>query len=492
MKTRARIASGELDGRERGGALLFAGIPYAASTAGEGRFRPPKPAAPWSGVRSATSFGDAAPQRLSGGLTDSPPKSMSESCLVLNVCTPAVDDARRPVLVWIHGGGFQTGQGAIPWYDGSSFAVRGDLVVVSINYRLGALGFANVAGFGGEGFESAGLSGIQDQIAALRWVRENIAAFGGDPDRVTIAGESAGAMSVGTLLACPQAAGLFRGAIAQSGAAHHARSADASAAVAERLAARLGVDSIEGLQRANVEAILDAQVAVAAESAKAGDLSMSWTPTVDGDVLPLPPIEGVRSGSASKVALLVGTNAHETTLFGSGRTDAARLEKLAARIFEDGARALETYRASRPGASVADIAVALTTDRLFRIPAIRLAEAHTASGGTSFQYLFSWESRGFGGALGSTHALEIPFVFNNLERAGVAAFLGEGPRPDSLALQMHDAWIAFVRDGHPEHPEIPAWPAFDRGRRSVMEFGERVGVQEDPGARERDLWDGVL
>ena len=221
--TQTKTLSGEVRGREKNGVLLFSGIPYAAPPVGERRFRPPEPHDAWSGVRDATRFGPAAPQLPGDGLVGNPNVRWDEAaCLTLNVCTPACDDARRPVLVWIHGGGFRNGQAAIPWYDGSSFA-RGGVVVVSLNYRLGALGYLALGEIGGSDYSTSGSSGIQDQLAALRWVRDNIAAFGGDPARVTIAGESAGGMSVGILLGVAGASGLFRGAIPQSGAAQGPR-----------------------------------------------------------------------------------------------------------------------------------------------------------------------------------------------------------------------------------------------------------------------------
>ncbi|HEU4430985.1 MAG TPA: carboxylesterase family protein, partial [Myxococcota bacterium] len=217
----ASTRSGPVRGREKNGVLLFAGIPYAAPPVGERRFRAPEPPDDWREIREATRFGPAAPQLPGEGVVGNPAVRWDEGgCLTLNVATPACDDAGRPVLVWIHGGGFRTGQGAIPWYDGSSFA-RGGVVVVSINYRLGALGFAQLDAIGGSDYADSGSVGIQDQLAALRWVQGNIASFGGDPARVTIAGESAGGMSVGILLGSAGASGLFRGAIPQSGAAQH-------------------------------------------------------------------------------------------------------------------------------------------------------------------------------------------------------------------------------------------------------------------------------
>lgn len=495
MTTIAQTTLGPVEGRIKEDALLFAGIPYAAPPVGPLRFRPPQPHVGWTETRSAQRFGNAAPQPAGSGMTASPPRRMGEDCLLLNVTTPATGDGKRAVFVWIHGGGFRTGQGAIPWYNGTSFAKHGDIVTVSINYRLGALGFANLSDLGDD-LATSGVVGILDQIAALEWVRDNIAAFGGDPNRVTIGGESAGAMSVGALLGCPRAAGLFRSAIAQSGAAHHILDREAALAISGLLRDKLGAHDLEALQALPMEDILAAQVAIEAElagSSKLGatDISgaggMPFQPSIDGQVFPEPPLEAVRNGASRDVAVLIGTNAHESTLWHQGETDERRLEKIVARYLPDAAQALDAYRLDHPSASPFDLLIALTTDYMFRIPAVRLAEAHAANGGAVWKYFFSWKSRAFGGRMGATHALEIPFVFNNLDRMGVDAFIGEGPVPRELAAEMHAAWTSFIRDGKP----ADTWPPFDEKRRAVMGFGDEVAVLEDQMPNSRALWDGV-
>jgi para-nitrobenzyl esterase len=494
--TQATTRSGEVRGREKSGVLLFAGIPYAAPPTGERRFRGPEREDAWSGVRDATRFGPAAPQPPGDGLVGNPNVRWDEAgCLTLNVTTPACDDARRPVLVWIHGGGFRSGQGAIPWYDGASFA-RSGVVVVSINYRLGALGFAQLAEIGGSDYAGSGSVGIQDQLAALRWVRENIAAFGGDPERVTIAGESAGGMSVGILLGVAGASGLFRGAIPQSGAAHHVAGAKDGAIVAAHFARALGAGSLAEILAAPAERILAAQVAVEKLSRErviadaAGLGGMPFMPVIDGRGIPEPPLAAVRRGDARGVNVLVGTNADEMTLFGVPEVDDAKLPRFASRYFADPEHALSAYRADYPGAGPRELALAMATDHVFRIPAVRLAEAHQASGGRTWKYLFTWKSRAFGGRLGATHALEIPFAFNTLDRPGVDAMLGPGERPDALASVMHAAWTAFVKTGDPGCAAAGAWPRYGAAR-EVMELGARVGLLRDPGARTRAAWDGA-
>src|SRR5262245_31230804 len=313
--TTTRTAQGLVEGSERDGILRFAGIPFAAPTTGGRRYRPPEPHESWEGVRSATACGPTAPQiDAMAAMFGAQPEPQDEACLYLNVFTPAVDDARRPVMVWIHGGAFVLGSGSGPGYDGSSLARRGDVVVVSINYRLGALGFLHLAELSGD-YASSGNLGILDQIAALEWVRDNIAAFGGDPDNVTIFGESAGGMSVGTLLGTPAARGLFHKAIPQSGAAHNASpAAHASEVTAQFLqAASLGgLDDLLGLP---VEAVVAAQqefsnrffTSIEAQLAPGGTVRLPFQPVVDGQMLDRRPIDNVARGNAAGVPVLIGT-----------------------------------------------------------------------------------------------------------------------------------------------------------------------------------------
>lgn len=470
--------TGAVEGRERSGALLFAGIPYAAPPVGARRFSPPEPAERWTDVRSAQRFGPAAPQPTGepGSLMGTGPKSVDEDCLTLNVCTPACDDAGRAVMVWIHGGAFRTGTGGIPWYDGASFATNHDVVTVTINYRLGALGFMEL-----DGYPNSGVNGLLDQIAALEWVRDNIENFGGDAARVTVAGESAGAMAIGTLLAMPASAGLYRAAIAQSGAAHRAVSADKGAIVAKTFLAELDADPFD----ATWEEIIAAQTRTEAALAKDETLgTMPFAPVVGGDHLPTMPLDAVRAGAASDVSLMIGTNLDECSLWGVGKTDEARMLRKLSEMLRDGTEAAAVYRA-RLGADAAPSAVLLAarTDEMFRAPATQLAEAHS---GDTYSYLFQWASRVKG--LGSTHALEIPFMFNTLDRPGVELFLGEGTIPTDLASRMHATWADFVKTSD------PGWARYnDESGRQTMVFDQpgsddTSAVASDPLSGERKLW----
>ncbi len=489
MMSIVQTTSGPILGREKGSVFLFAGVPYAAPPTDRLRFCAPQPHSGWSEPLEARKFGPAAPQVSSGGLTDPAPVRWSEDCLTLNIQTPGLDDQRRPVLFWIHGGAYRTGQGAIPWYNGTSFCRQGDIVVVSINYRLGALGFTDLSMLGAE-FASSAVNGTLDQIAALEWVRDNIDRFGGDPARVTIAGESAGGFSVGTLLANPRCTGLFRGAIPQSGAGHHTLPADCGRVVGEHFLRALNADSAVSVQAAHVEDILAAQGKVVGELESSGGFVNRLGSTVSpfypvhgNPFIPEAPIEAIRKGAGHDVAVLLGSNRDETTLWGYGKVDEA---KLARAVSGYGAELpLAAWRGARPDATAESLLIALTTDHMFRIPAIRLAEARAKTGSPTWMYLFAWQSRANDGKLGATHALEIPFAFNNLTQPGVKPFLGTGGDPQSVADTMHAAWTAFVRSGN------PGWDAYDPVRRATFVFDENSRLEFDPGADTRRAWDGI-
>jgi para-nitrobenzyl esterase len=498
-----RVEGRVVEGRAEAPVQQFRGIPFAAPPVGDLRFRPPQPAEPWAGTLEATRFGPQAlqaPSQLETMFGGTPPPS-SEDCLTLNIYTPATDGARRPVMVWIHGGAFLTGSGSTPWYNGTSFAAEHDIVVVTVNYRLGAFGFLHLDDIGGEAFGGSGNVGILDQVAALDWVRENIEAFGGDPNNVTVFGESAGAMSVGTLMGLPVAKGLFAKAIPQSGAAHNARPRDDADAIARDLLAALGLDATPAgaarLRELPAEAVLEAQNAVVAKHQAAG---LAFTPVVDGIVLPEQPIDAIAAGSAAGVRVLIGTNDDEMKLFTaldpeSSALDEARLIKRVAAAIGDAGRAAQlvtAYRSHRQGATAADIWADLQGDFVFRVPAIRLAEHQSARGDAVYSYLFKWPSPQFGGALGACHALEIPFVWNTLDTGMSQLFTGAvDDATRELATAMHGAWASFARSGTPSAPGLPAWPAYDEARRATMIFDTPCRVEDDPGGVDREAWAGL-
>jgi para-nitrobenzyl esterase len=505
MSITIRTQFGRVAGIREGAIEVFRGVPFARPPVGELRFRAPQPPEPWDGVRDATRFGASAPQGkmnldILPGLDVG---AQGEDCLYLNVYTPAADDARRPVLVWIHGGAFVIGSGSQDLYDGAPLAERGDVVVVTINYRLGALGFLHLADLCGEGFGSEPNAGILDQVAALRWVRDNVAQFGGDPANVTVFGESAGGMSVGTLLGLPAARGLFRRAIPQSGAAHNAHPRALATRVAEMFLAAAGLaprDAAE-LRRWPVDRLLAAQqqlmLRLAAEPLEGAPLTFG--PVVDGRALPEAPIDAIRRGSARGVDLLVGTTRDEWKLFVPMDPSVYALdrERLVSRVEKrvpgHGARLVESYakaREGRGGTQPPELFSAIETDRVFRIPAIRLAEAQHGHRERVHAYLFTWESPLLGGALGACHAIELPFVFGTAGRAEL--FVGSGPAARALEERTMDAWLAFAKSGDPSHPGLPEWPDYDADRRATLVLGERCALERGPMDEERRAWDGLL
>lgn len=485
---------GSVRGTTENGVLVFKGIPYAAPPFGSNRFQPPQPHVPWEGVWDASQYGPTVPKPPYFPPFDAllpEPAIPGEECLNLNIWTPSTASATLPVMVWIHGGAFANGTGAISIYEGTKFA-RDGVVCVTINYRLGADGFLYLA-------EGQGNWGILDQVAALEWVRDNIAAFGGDASNVTIFGESAGAFSVTTLLSMPQTKGLFRRAICQSGAGHHVISPATAKLVGSYLAELLKVPAtLEAIAAVPVEQLLATQVQISGEAfanpdpVKWGEVAanlMPFEPVVDGTIIPARPIDAIQAGASRGVDILVGTNTGEERLFlvPNGAINYLSDQVLAgtaAAYGLDVEKTLATYREARPDAASGDIMEALVTDWFFRIPAIRLAEAHSQQGsGNTFMYLFGWESPQFNGRLGACHALEIGFTFENLDKPDNLPLTGPNP-PQQLAETMHAAWVAFAKTGN------PGWPQYDTTARATMYFDNTSTVVNDPKGAERALWEG--
>lgn len=494
MDTVVKTRQGAVRGHMLAGIATFKGIPYAAPPFGANRLRAPQPVEPWDGVREALTFGPTAPKPPYAPPFDAllpEPVVPGEDCLNLNIWSPSLgNDARLPVMVWIHGGAFRAGSGAIPTYDGHNFA-RDGVVCVTINYRLGVEGFLYL----GEGTANLGLL---DQIAALEWVHENIAAFGGNPDNITIFGESAGGMSVTTLLAMPRAAGLFRRAIAQSGAGHHAISLETATLVSQHLATKLGVaptrEAIAGVPR---EALLQAQVEMGNEAtldpdpARWGDValnSMPHEPVIDGELLPALPIISLAQGIGAHADLLIGTTTEEYRFFTvpNGVIDHIREQSLSTQTQRYGVptdEALAVYREALPNGSAGDRLTALITDWFFRIPALRLAEAGVVHNQATYMYEFSWRSPLFDGRLGACHALELAFVFDNLGQTEPGGLVGPDA-PQEIATAMHKAWVNFATTGD------PGWPRYDLTRRATMVFDTPSRLVDDPHAAQRVLWEG--
>ncbi len=479
-------------GEVAGGVTRFLGIPYAASPTGPLRFAAPEPPAGWDGTRDGTRFGPTPPKPAYVAPFDEllpEPDIRGDEWLTLNVWTPDLA-GRAPVMVWIHGGAFANGNSAVAMYDGYPFA-RDGVVLVSINYRLGIDGFAWLP-------DAPPNRGLLDQVAALEWVHDNIAAFGGDPGNVTIFGESAGAMSVMTLLGMPRAHGLFGRVIAQSGAAQAGADPADARLVTGELSTVLGFDataaSLAGLP---LEKLIAAQATVRDAMAAGPDparwgasvvrTSMAFVPVVDGDVLPRHPQAALAAGHGGDVPLLAGTNTEEFRLFAvpNGLAAAVTAEALPAVLGMLGIHpdAATLYQANRPGASPGDVMCALITDQFFRNPLFAAAEARLTAAGDAPTYLYEFAWRSQVKDLGAAHAVEIPFVFDNLRSPDAELAIGENPRTD-LATEMHAAWIRFATSGD------PGWRRFDTSY-PVMTFGAAAGpgiVILDPRGDERRCW----
>jgi para-nitrobenzyl esterase len=485
-------AHGSVVGLDRGAVQVFRGVPYAGSTADGARWLRPASPVSWTGVRESVTWAPAAPQAPSP-LGLQPGSAQSEDCLALNVWTPSVHES-LPVMVWFHGGSFTGGTGATPWYSGTRLAQRG-VVVVTVNYRLGALGFLDLSSVAPDRWPDAANAGLLDQQAALRWVKENIAGFGGDPDRITVFGESAGAMSTALHLVMPDSSGLFQRAVMQSGALAHSRSPEQSAEVAERLVARLG--GPDRIAACPTEQIVAAQVAIAPDVPG----PLPFMPTADGRNVPLDPLAAVAGGSAAGVPIIIGTTRDEMRLFttfdpATASADPHQLERRIGSLIDrhgasiDPTELVEIYR-RRLGADapLAQVAGAAMTDTEFRVPACELADRQAAHADV-YTYLFQWASDAWDGQLGSCHALEIPFVFDNLAQPGVAMLVGQHP-PASLAQAMADSWARFAIGGPPDVTDTDgrrSWARHEAVDRPTMVFDEHSRMQRDPLGDERAIW----
>jgi para-nitrobenzyl esterase len=498
-----KTSRGAVRGREEQGVATFKGIPFAAPPVGQRRFAAPVPPQPWDGVREASAFSPTPPQAdLSSqrmpGLDLRPIVGESwrrgDDYLTLNIWTPDPGAQGLPVMVFIYGGAFVSGGSSTPLYDGARFA-RDGAVLVSFNYRLGVEGFLPLSG----GETNVGL---RDQIAALTWVQDNIAAFGGDPNTVTIFGESAGALSVDTLLAVPSATGLFRRAISQSGGAQHTMSIEQATRVSARLAEILGMNPTrESFTSLSSERLVAAQsqmlpgsldLTTERDADPTGGLTL-FLPVRDGDLISAQPVDAVRRGASKTVDLLIGTNSQEMNLYYVPTGLLSLIDSDEQVCASIGGRHPEpemlvaAYRASRPGASSGELFSAIMTDWMFSIPSVRLAEAHAPHAGGTYLYEFAWPSPAFGGTLGACHGLELGFVFDTLDTPGLTGpqgMVGENP-PVELARRIHQTWITFATTGD------PGWVPYSTQQRSAMRINTTWELLTDPRPNERQAWDGA-
>lgn len=491
MTRDVRIESGSLRGTGDGAVDVFRGVPYAAPPVGALRFAPPAPPSPWSGTRDATADGPVPPQnrsRLAHVMGDVDPPQ-GEDCLTLTIHAPAAAGGRQPVVVWLHGGAYLSGAGSLAWYGGRSFAANG-LVSVGVNYRLGALGFLCLPGV------SDGNLGLLDQVAALRWVRANIAAFGGDPDNVTVIGQSAGGHAIAALMTMPAARGLFRRAILQSAPMGlPARPADEAAKLGALYAEGLGLGPGDtgALKTMPVAKLLEGQIALARARARFADVTPPFLPVADGTHLPGDIMGALAAGAAAEIDVIIGTTREEMAAFYSidaavqQADDAAVTRLFADMLGADGPAHRRAYERMRASHKPVDIIGDLMTDRRFRAHSLRFAEQQAALGRPAYVYQFDWPSPRFA----ACHCLEIPFMFDNLADWPGSPMLAGGD-PDEmagLAKAMHGAWVAFARSGDPNHEGLPPWRPYDTARRTTMRFDRVSGPVDDlAGIGWRPMW----
>ncbi len=491
----AETTFGKIRGVDVDGIKIFKGVPYGANTAGQNRFMAPKNPDKWTGVRDALEFGPSAPQTEPGtrratsdlAVAGAGLGAESENCLVLNVWTPAVgngaNDRKRPVMLWCHGGGFSTGSGSSPVTDGTNLARRGDVVVVTINHRLNVLGFTYLGELGGSDFAQSGDVGMLDIVHALKWVRENVAQFGGDPNNVTIFGQSGGGRKVGTLLAMPSAKGLFHRAIIESGPTIKLVERDQAARVAAELLAKLGLNKsqMRELQALPVDRIMTAYFATV-RSMNVDQMTMGFSPTVDGNAVPRHPFHPTASDISPNVPLMLGSTRTELTNGAAAAmfslSDDAMQQRIRDLAGENAARLVDTYRKANPGATPSDIYFLIASDYRYGGPVMKIAERRAALGkGPVYLYYFRWESPVDGGRLKSPHTIEIPFAFGNIKASRLTAGSPDAP---ALSEKVSDAWIAFARKGDPNTPKLPRWPSFNPKDRPTMVFNNESKVENDP------------
>ena len=495
----AATTNGPVRGYRDAGVSLFKGVRYAAPPIGPLRFRPPAPPMRWTAPADALHLGAPAiqtgvpPGETTGGRGAGDPPApgqpgTSEDCLFLNVWTPGADAAARPVMVWLHGGGFGAGSGGAAMYDGATLARRGDTVIVTVNHRLNVFGYLNLAEIGGH--PSSGVAGMLDIVLALEWVRANIAAFGGDPGNVTIFGESGGGWKVSLLMAMPGARGLFHKAIVQSGPGLTAQTAAKASDLARALLTHLGLAHWQALESLPV-----ADIHAAAVAAAGPNLADGFAPCLDGIALPRHPFDPAAPDQSADVPLMIGTNKDEATLFQFGSssfghlTDADLERRATAAVGKKAPALIAALRAHFPDYSPSHLASAIQTVTMFWMNSIRLAERKADQARAPvFMYQLAWETPVARGALKSPHALEIPLVFDNVEAA--RNFVGRGEEPQAMADYMAPAWLAFARNGDPGTPDLPAWPAYDRAARATMIFDLACRVETDPMSEVRRLLAG--
>ncbi len=474
----ATIRPGRVRGFRKDGAATFLGMPYAAAPIGPLRFQAPAPVAPWSGVRDARAYGPTAPQPYRSSTLIPEPTIDGDDYLNLNVFTPDLKPAHRPVLVWIHGGGFFAGGNVSPWFRGASFT-RAGIVFVAINYRLGVEGFLPIEG-------APANRAVRDWLAALEWVRDNIEAFGGDPANVTIAGHSAGGMACATLLATPQARGLFNKAILMSGSIELRGANKGMSAYLPRFEAALGAPATSAaLAKISTERLIAAQAQISgpgekgsAEEIAAGFArGLALRPQIDGDLLPLDIGQAIRAGASADVAVMVGSTADEF-FFVVHQADAEKLDRTLAAFFAD-EDDIARFRRIHAGASPDELIGQAISEFTLRAPAAKFAESRLNASAPTYLYDFRWQPKE--GLLRSCHCLDVPFVFDSLDEKQVTDIAG-AKAPQSLADAVHGGWVSFIKTGE------AGWSAYRAPRREAMVFDDPCRIESDALQPEREAW----
>ena len=501
--------AGKVRGYTRNGIYTFKGIPYGATTAGKARFLPPTKPAPWTGVRSSMQYGYVCPQGPRAGWANDEEAWMfswddgipAEDCLRVNIWTPANDNKKRPVMVWLHGGGFQAGSGQeLKSYDGERLAQRGDVVVVSLNHRIGVLGHLNLAAYG-ESYASSANLGMLDLVAALEWVRDNITNFGGDPGNVTIFGQSGGGGKVSTLMAMPSAKGLFHRAIVQSGSMTRGSSVERSGKIAADVLAELNLSSsqVAQLQDLPYQKLIEAGGAVQRKNARPGlpnirrmADTLVWAPVVDGSVLPRHPFDPDAPALSAQVPMLVGTVLNEF-LNGINHPEYEvmtidEVKKRVTDMFGDkSTQIIEVFQQAHPKEKPFDILSRIAASNV-RQGAVTQCERKAAQAAApAYLYWFTWKTPVLDARPRAFHCAELAFCFDNSERC--ENMTGNGPEAQHLAAQVSEAWIHFARTGNPNHTGIPTWPAFTADKCPTMIFDTPCEMKNNPDTTERKATD---
>jgi para-nitrobenzyl esterase len=492
---------GKIEGSFENGLYIFKGIPYAATPVGKLRWMPPQPIKSWSGTQPAQKFGAIAPQILMPITIPGPPSfegiSQDEDCLSLNIWTPGLDSARRPVMFWIHGGAFIGGSGCEYFLEEGVLSRRGDIVLVSINYRLGAFGFLNLNEVTGGKIPATGNEGLLDQVVALDWVVENIEAFGGDPDNITVSGFSAGAMSTGDLLSMPLARGKFQKAINRSGSGSVVGTMESAVEISEKFLETINLsgNDVNALRHLSTERLLDAQQELQIILRETEHRSTPFQPVKDGNILPEWPLAAIKKGAAINIPVIAGTSLDELKMSSTldpatkNLNEAGLVKRLKDLLPEKLVPDLiNTYRSTLKkrgsNADPADILGTIGVDYLFRIPTIRLIEGQRDNGVPAYNYLFTFRSPAMGGILGAMHGLDNPFLFGCLDEE----FSGNGPEEQSLATKIQDSTLAFMRTGDPSCESIGKWPVYGKDRLTMI-LDKETRIEAAPYEEERRVWD---